>query len=389
MAGPYKHIQHVGNQEIDDLWDAVNVLLPAGTKTRLAEPATILYRPRTRVQLRRDIHLLPLLFDRVILADAWKVLETGDMEIVRPYLNAGVYVPFVAPRMENYLVRGLEGGSSAPDAIYRSWNDVGRAVADSGVCIDMTSELAPDDRSLFVVAIENLATVLTYLDLRTSGFDRKLVLDVVESMDGLIGEKYTGTVRRAAAGQMAYFVLDWANTILLESQLLGLPFHCDDGYKHILLHKGREAAEPPSSMGLARELFDRIGLDLPTKLETRDILDFRASDECVRLRASLDRHIEASGSAQMGQVARDLHIEFLSRVQEFNNAAKSVGETQVALISGVAGTIGGLVAGIPGAILGGAGASAIGVLTKRVYEKFYERNHGDWAVVLNRWVHRS
>lgn len=365
MAGATKRVVSVGEDEIRELWQILNANLSCGSRFDAA--STILYRVRRTENLLRDLHILPLLWDTVLVGDIWAALKPDQSSAFLTYVEAGALVPFLTPYFANYQAVGW--GSSAD--VFRRQGEIGEAVVDSGSYFEILSQLPPDRRAPFIIAAENLAAVLASFDLNHPGYNSRLVADA------LIQEGYF-----IPDSTLAYEMI---NSVLIASQLLNIPVLFNSAYEVLISHKyGWSTMASSRSLETARRFLSRIQLEIPVRPTPTDILRFRESDQARQFRDALKQAVTAPRD---DPAVAELSVmsEFMLRVQRFNEEARKVGSVEVAVLSGIASTVGALLAGLPGAAVGGIGTAATTLLAQQAYSWMYERAHKDWAVVFNRW----
>lgn len=139
------------------------------------------------------------------------------------------------------------------------------------------------------------------------------------------------------------------------------------------------------NINVFRDFIKRLGINIPLKVEFDELKQFRNEKTAKELRTTLFDITNLNREASDTDIVNDLTLCFNEKLAEFNEAVESFSYYRTGLLVGMVSTIGGLLGGVEGAIVGGLGSSSSMFFGDTIFKKYYQRNNKDWAYFLWKW----
>lgn len=350
-------VMSISQKEIHEMYEGLDYREGIQGHIKIEMPSVIsrgqgIYVSLTRERSIEDaFHILPLLFDRVLIRNLHLLpVSKINSPTISNLLSSGIVVP---------IAHGF-----------------GTLLAIEKVKPILSSELMNH------TIIMNLITSLAYEDM--SAMNDDLLCKLKKKLRTF----YSNGVDLDFYGCLGN-ELEKYNFDLLVAMRTGFPMVLGPLVDEIHSWKMKRVAElygteVSEEVSIIKRFLRSLDMCIP-KLTFDDITSFRKEKACTNFRNalfSLSKRFQHDSSSDMAQ---DLLIEFYRRKMEFNELANSYAEKRVLLLTGAVSTLGGLLGGPVGAMVGGLGTSLVSPVTKVIFRKLYEDTHKDWAYFFWKW----
>jgi hypothetical protein len=382
MGAAPEQVVEATNEEIVAIWEflssyklgaSLEKLAPAGHKGYFASYA--------ESELDAFLDLLVLVFDTTILPEAWKDIGGGQpaTERLLTYYDAGALLPLDQQGdLAQCVAMHTRHKSDRPKL-----GPLSSRVAREGRLLDVAID--PTDGSYdgtFVLIRENLMKILSRIDSRTPGFSfSEISVDLI---------KQQLLPRDADPTYLGMHLMNHLNGQIITSQLLGVPLVFGTVTDHVLKYKlqSRNSGAALDETHLLKKFTESLRIVLPDHVSPNQILKLREGDACVELRKILSKCVAKAQGADDLVALDNLSCEYNAALHELNEHARSFGDSSVAVLAGAFSTLGSVLGGPVGAVVGGIGGTAVSLAARPAIESIYKATQENWAFYLYKWAGR-
>jgi hypothetical protein len=356
-------VREATNEEIDELWSYLSAAAFKPTPLTRLDGHNGYFAGYRLNDLRTAIDLLVLLFDVVIIPELWKVIDEDDPLSSRfiEYYDHGAVVPLD----QGDVLRLLDNPQTALHA----------HVARRGVYISILEGTGkhPLEGPGFFCARENLMKVLASLDFKRNGWYR----------DSLYQRLRTQDLIEDMAIEAPDHLVNHVNGALITSQYLALPVTMAGVLEEVLRWKlGVDSHWTPKTEYRVLQQF-ASSLRIPVPIRSKDVLWLRETTSGQELRRQLQ--LSCSRAQDATEALAALRDEYTHALSDLEDRARTFGDASVAVVSGMFSTLGGVLGGGAGAVIGGIGGTVVSLGTKTIFKRVYEATHKNWAYYFRRW----
>lgn len=349
----------ISEKEIHELYDALDYVEGIRGPIRIEPPSIIsesrgVYVSRTDEESIIDaLCILPLLFERVFVRNMHYLPSTK------------IESPIIAGLTESKIVVPITTG------IYRTLYP----------CKTVQPILFSEIMSFSAMA--NLVTSLSYEDMRA--MDDAILFKIKKKLRRFYSNGVDIDFYGCLNNELEKYNLDLLVTAKTGFPLVIEPLVNEIHYWKLERVKELCRSEISRELDIVKRFLRSLDISIPINLTFDEITSFReekASTEFRDALFSLSRRFQEDSKTD---AAHDLRAEFYRRKMEFNELANSYAETRMLLLTGIVSTVGGLLGGPVGAIVGGLGTSLISPITKTIFRRMFEDSRKDWVSFFWKW----
>lgn len=265
-----------------------------------------------------------------------------------------------------------------------------KLMVDSGIISPISTEFRiPPTDNYYCPIIANpiilnkLSLALAYEDARSLR-DKKIEKIIIQEIEKAYGDKFNWPLDVIIREFERY------NRELITISKLNVPFVVEPLIQGIHDWKMRRVTNLyteniKKDYKYYLEFLKQVSLRVPLHLEFDEIEEFRKEKASLEFRKTIFSLVDTSRKKPDEEIIQKLLWEFRERREKFNEAANTYSDVGSAILTGVVSTLGGLIGGVGGAILGGLGVGSASPVTKYFFKKVYERNNKDWAYFFWKW----
>ncbi len=356
-------VREATNEEINELWAYLSAQQFKPTPQTGLHGHNGYFAGYRLDDLRTAIDLLVLLFDVTVVPELWKIIDEGDPLASRfiEYYDHGA----VLPLDQGDVLHLLENPQ----------NSLHAHVARRGayIAVPRGTGAGTVGGPGFFWARENLMKVLASLDFKRHGWYRDDLYRRLRAQD---------LIEDIAIEEPDHLV-NHVNGALITSQYLALPVTMAGVLEEVVRWKlGVDSSWTPKTEYRVLQQFTSL-LRIPVPMRSKDVLRLRESPSGQELRRQLQLSCSrAQNATEALTVLQDEYTRALSALKE---RAYTFGEVSVAVVSGMFSTLGGVLGGGAGAVIGGIGGTAVSLGTKAMFERVYQATHKNWAYYFQHW----
>lgn len=313
--------------------------------------------------MKDALFILPLLFDRVFMSNLSLLLDLihvskNNSSTISNLLDSEIIIP---------IAQGSE------TVFFTSFGEKVKPILSSAL--------------MNYTAMTNLITSLADEDIRA--MDSNLRLELEKKLRRFYGNGIDVDFFSCLENELEKY-----NRDLLIARRTGFPMVIEPLIDEIHRWKMKRIAglfrtEVSKEVSIAKRFLKSLNISIPTNLTFDDIVSFRKEKASTSFRDTLFSLSKNFQQDLSSDIAQDLLARFYQKKMEFNELANSYAETRTLLLTGTVSTLGGLLGGPAGAIIGGLGTSLISPITKVVFRKLYEDAHKDWVYFFWKWQKKS